>query len=418
MESGARWEPLVCVYCPLKAGSIDGTDTRPHDRAVERAIKAIYKPNKKVQGDPECTLFIGRLDTMTSEDQLNKIFSKYGDIVRLRLVRDIVTGMSKQYAFIEYSKHRYAMRARIEANHMALDGRDLLVDWECERTLSKWIPRRLGGGFGGRKESGQLRFGGTDRPHRKPIIVSQQHHSRGEVLDRGNERWRERHPDRYRDDRSTGYRAMSRHRRKGDDRDGGSYYDRHRGGHEERSTHRDRDRNRGEHEGRFAHTDRDKDTHRGGHGERSPHRDRDGDRDRGEHGERSPHRHRDRDRDRGEHGERSPHRHRDGDRDKGEHGERSPHRDRGEHGERSPHRHRDGDRDRGEHGERSAHTDRDKDRHKERSRSNTEQSTVAGGNDVSNSNIKTESECVVNGPRLLNSRNTLDPDIKIKQEKD
>ena len=73
-----------------------------------------------------------------------QIFSKYGDIVRLRLVRDIVTGMSKQYAFIEYSKHRYAMRARIEANHMALDGRDLLVDWECERTLSKWIPRRLG----------------------------------------------------------------------------------------------------------------------------------------------------------------------------------------------------------------------------------------------------------------------------------
>ncbi|XP_033638824.1 U11/U12 small nuclear ribonucleoprotein 35 kDa protein-like [Asterias rubens] len=377
MESGARWEPLVCVYCPLKAGSIDGTDTRPHDRAVERAIKAIYKPNKKVQGDPECTLFIGRLDTMTSQDQLNKIFSKYGDIVRLRLVRDIVTGMSKQYAFIEYSKHRYAMRARIEANHMALDGRDLLVDWECERTLSKWIPRRLGGGFGGRKESGQLRFGGTDRPHRKPIIVSQQHHSRGEVLDKGNERWRERNPDRYRDDRSTGYRAMSRHdRRKGDDRDGGSYYDRHRGGHEERSTHRDRDRNRGEHEGRSTH------------------------------------------RDRGEHGERSPHRHRDGDRDKGEHGERSPHRDRGEHGERSPHRHRDGDRDRGEHGERSAHTDRDKDRHKERSRSNNEQSTVAGGNDVSNSNIKTESECVVNMPRLLNTRNTLDPDIKIKQEKD
>ena len=32
-----------------------------------------------------------------------------------------------------------------------------------------WVPRRLGGGFGGKKESGQLRFGGKDRPFRKPI---------------------------------------------------------------------------------------------------------------------------------------------------------------------------------------------------------------------------------------------------------
>lgn len=27
----------------------------------------------------------------------------------------------------------------------------------------------LGGGFGGKKESGQLRFGGKDRPFRKPM---------------------------------------------------------------------------------------------------------------------------------------------------------------------------------------------------------------------------------------------------------
>lgn len=36
MES---WHPIARVYHPLTAGSIDGTDTRPHDRAVERAIK-------------------------------------------------------------------------------------------------------------------------------------------------------------------------------------------------------------------------------------------------------------------------------------------------------------------------------------------------------------------------------------------
>lgn len=28
----------------------------------------------------------------------------------------------------------------------------------------------LGGGFGGKKESGQLRFGGMDRPFKRPIV--------------------------------------------------------------------------------------------------------------------------------------------------------------------------------------------------------------------------------------------------------
>ncbi|XP_022094105.1 U11/U12 small nuclear ribonucleoprotein 35 kDa protein-like isoform X2 [Acanthaster planci] len=181
MESDVRWEPTLRVYCPLKAGSIDGTDTRPHDKAIERAMKAIYKPNKAVQGDPDCTLFIGRLDSSTSEHTLSKIFSKYGDIVHVRVVRDIVTGMSKRYAFIEYSKERYASRARRDANRLAIDGSEILVEYECERILPKWIPRRLGGGFGGKKESGQLRFGGSDRPFRRPIIISKQDDGSGRV---------------------------------------------------------------------------------------------------------------------------------------------------------------------------------------------------------------------------------------------
>lgn len=35
------WAPLAVdygIYSPLMAGSIDGTDDRPHDRAVERAM--------------------------------------------------------------------------------------------------------------------------------------------------------------------------------------------------------------------------------------------------------------------------------------------------------------------------------------------------------------------------------------------
>ena len=41
---------------------------------------------------------------------------------------------------------------------MTVDCRRVLVDWERSRTQEGWIPRRLGGGLGGKKKSRQLRF--------------------------------------------------------------------------------------------------------------------------------------------------------------------------------------------------------------------------------------------------------------------
>lgn len=233
------WSPIAKVYDPLKAGSIDGTDVEPHDRAVWRAMSAQYKPNKGVVGDPLLTLFVSSLNPLTTEEKLHQVFSKYGDIQRLRLVRDIVTGFSKRYAFVEYKEERSVVRARRDANKLVVDQQEVFVDFEQERTLKGWVPRRLGGGQGGKKESGQLRFGGRDRPFRKPINLGV-----GLVLDRGGGgggKWdrqgtRDR-MDRYRDDEYN-----SRGRR--DDRD------------------RDRDRDR----------ERERDDRR--HGDRSRHRDR------------------------------------------------------------------------------------------------------------------------------------------------
>ena len=42
-QKGRFWSPLAVdygYYAPLQAGSIDGTDTIPHDRAVVRAMSA------------------------------------------------------------------------------------------------------------------------------------------------------------------------------------------------------------------------------------------------------------------------------------------------------------------------------------------------------------------------------------------
>jgi len=165
------WSPFALEYDPVRCGSIDGTDVVPHDRAIVRAASANYRPNKGVIGDPKCTLFVGRLNRNTSESAVEAEFSAFAPVRRVRLVRDVVTGFSRGYAFVEFYDERTTKDVCRRAVDLELDNRQLLVELECERTLAGWVPRRFGGGFGGRKEAGQLRFGGHDRPFRKPIFV-------------------------------------------------------------------------------------------------------------------------------------------------------------------------------------------------------------------------------------------------------
>ncbi|KAL5720456.1 small nuclear ribonucleoprotein 35kDa (U11 U12) [Ranunculus cassubicifolius] len=162
-------------YHPIQSGSIDGTDILPHDNAVYRAhlcaSARLYDPfgDPKVSGDPYCTLFVGHLNHLTTEQTLHKNMSKYGTVKNLRLVRHIVTGASCGYAFVEFESEREMRRAYQDAHHTIIDDSEIIVDYNRQQLMPGWIPRRLGGGIGGKKESGQLRFGGRERPFRAPL---------------------------------------------------------------------------------------------------------------------------------------------------------------------------------------------------------------------------------------------------------
>ncbi|ERN09006.1 hypothetical protein AMTRI_Chr08g166200 [Amborella trichopoda] len=162
-------------YHPIQAGSIDGTDILPHDNAVYRAFlcssAGLYDPtgDPKVIGDPYCTVFVGHLSPHTGEESLRKAMSKYGRVKNLRLVRHIVTGASRGYAFVEFETEREMWHAYEDAHHSIIDDSEIIVDYSRQQLMPGWIPRRLGGGLGGRKESGQLRFGGRERPFRAPL---------------------------------------------------------------------------------------------------------------------------------------------------------------------------------------------------------------------------------------------------------
>ncbi|PNX97658.1 U11/U12 small nuclear ribonucleoprotein 35 kDa protein [Trifolium pratense] len=162
-------------YHPIQAGSIDGTDIVPHDNAILRAQLCssigLYDPfgDPKATGDPYCTLFVGRLSRLTTEDTLRKVMSEFGRVKNLRLVRDIVTGASRGYAFVEFEAEREMRRAYMDAHHLIVDDCEIIVDYNRQQLMPGWIPRRLGGGLSGNKESGQLRFGGREKPFRAPL---------------------------------------------------------------------------------------------------------------------------------------------------------------------------------------------------------------------------------------------------------
>lgn len=148
---------------------MDGTAVVAHDRGLIRAMRCKFRPEKdlKIKGNPAQTLFVGRLNYKTTQDTLHEAFRRFGRIRRLRLVRDIVTLESKGYAFIEFEHFNDFVAAHKRMHRSNLDGVKILVDIERSRVMKGWKPRRLGGGLGGRKESGQLRFGGRDLPFRR-----------------------------------------------------------------------------------------------------------------------------------------------------------------------------------------------------------------------------------------------------------
>ncbi|CAR27077.1 hypothetical protein ZYGR_0I03510 [Zygosaccharomyces rouxii] len=109
-------------------------------------------PNIK-ETDPFKTIFVGRLPYDTTEMELQREFSKFGDIERIRVVRDKVTNKSKGYAFVLFTNPQSSRMACKEIGiHRGLEikGRIAIVDIERGRTIKYFKPRRLGGGLGGR----------------------------------------------------------------------------------------------------------------------------------------------------------------------------------------------------------------------------------------------------------------------------
>lgn len=77
-------------------------------------------------------LYVGELDASVTEEILYNSFSKFGRINSLKVMRHIVTGASRGFAFINYMNPHDAIRAKENMNGVKFFGKNLRVFLKSE----------------------------------------------------------------------------------------------------------------------------------------------------------------------------------------------------------------------------------------------------------------------------------------------
>jgi peptidyl-prolyl cis-trans isomerase-like 4 len=78
---------------------------------------------------PDTTLFICKLNPITTAEGLKIFFSRFGDVNRVDLIRDKKTGGCLCYAFVVFEKAAQAENAFLRVQRAVIDGRIVLVDF-------------------------------------------------------------------------------------------------------------------------------------------------------------------------------------------------------------------------------------------------------------------------------------------------
>lgn len=76
----------------------------------EKFLSNVGNPHaeKRIEGNPYNTIFVGRLNYSTTEERLKREFEIYGPVEAVRVVTDKYTKKSRGYAFVEFRNERDA----------------------------------------------------------------------------------------------------------------------------------------------------------------------------------------------------------------------------------------------------------------------------------------------------------------------
>jgi peptidyl-prolyl cis-trans isomerase-like 4 len=101
---------------------------------------------------PENVLFVCKLNPVTSDDDLEIIFSRFGKIKSCEVIRDRKTGDSLQYAFVEFEEQKACEDAYFKMDNVLIDDRRIHVDFSQSVSKVKWLGKGRGVRNYGEKE--------------------------------------------------------------------------------------------------------------------------------------------------------------------------------------------------------------------------------------------------------------------------
>ncbi len=102
-------------------------------------------------------LFVGNLSYNTTEESLEGLFTQVGAVDSVRVMRDMATGRSRGFGFVEMQSEDDAKTAIDRFNDTDLDGRRIAVN------VAQPKPAGAGAGGGGNRGGG----GGFGGPRRR-----------------------------------------------------------------------------------------------------------------------------------------------------------------------------------------------------------------------------------------------------------
>ena len=73
-------------------------------------------------------IYVGRLPYSTTEEDLQKLFSEYGNVVSAQVIKDRDTGQSKGFAFVEMESESDTQAAIKALDSKELSGRSIMVN--------------------------------------------------------------------------------------------------------------------------------------------------------------------------------------------------------------------------------------------------------------------------------------------------
>ena len=103
-------------------------------------------------------IYVGNLSTDVTEEEIQELFGKIGEVVSVKLITDRFTGEPRGFGFVEMKTNQESLAAIEELDGKEVKGKNLIVNKAREK--SRGNDRR--GGRGGNRSGG----GGFNRRSR------------------------------------------------------------------------------------------------------------------------------------------------------------------------------------------------------------------------------------------------------------